>query len=209
MKRFLTFLLAAALVLTCAFAMTACGEEETSRGGSEAESQAESKAESETEGTSSAETVSTPEEYVLAEGYKLYAGDDISFAYPEDWDLIDGVNPVMADANGNSINLMSELANQQNTQLYESLSNDTFMELMGSVFEAMGMEIGEYSVETKTNDRGVEIICCAYSLTYEGMQMNMQQFVILGEETHYTVTVTEVTEIDAVIDEVFKSITVA
>ena len=113
----------------------------------------------------------------------------------------------MADDQGNSVNLVSETANDQNTELYTSLSQDTFMELMGNVFEAMGMDIGAYSVEKKTNDQGVEMVVCTYSLTYQEIEMTMTQFILVGEKNHYTITVTAVTDIDEVTAEVFKSIT--
>ncbi len=196
MKKVLTCLLALTLVLTCVFAMTACGEQE------------EPKKESEAEDTSSTEeTVSTPKEYVLAEGYKPFGTSALSFAYPKDWTLTDSDNPVMADDQGNSVNLVSETANDQNTELYTSLSQDTFMELMGNVFEAMGMDIGTYSVEKKTNDQGVEMVVCTYSLTYQEIEMTMTQFILVGEKNHYTITVTAVADIDEVTAEVFKSIT--
>ena len=72
--------------------------------------------------------------------------------------------------------------------------------------EAMGMEIGSYSVEKKTNGGDVEIICLTYSASMQGVGMKMYQYIILGEKKHYTVTVTEMTDIDDVVDEVFKSI---
>ena len=69
MKKLLSFLLALTLVLICAFAMTACKEDE------------DPKKESEAEEASSAETVSESKEYVLADGYKLFDKDGVSFAY--------------------------------------------------------------------------------------------------------------------------------
>ncbi|MBO7157642.1 MAG: hypothetical protein J6W31_03475 [Clostridia bacterium] len=176
--------------MSCMLALASCGEEETSKN----------------EDASSAEEVSVSKEYVLAEGYKLFDKDGVSFAYPKGWTLTDGSNPIMMDTNGNNINVVYETATKQNTETYKKLSKSTFMDLLGNYLEAMGMEIGDYSVEKKTNGGDVEIICLAYSVSMQGVGMKMYQYIILGEKKHYTVTVTEMTDIDDVIDEVFKSI---
>lgn len=197
MKRLLTCLLALILVLTCVFAMTACGEKE------------DPKKESEAEDTSSVEeTVSTPKEYVPAEGYKLYTKSGISFAYPKAWTLTDGAQPVMQDINGNNINMTSENTSKANNELYESLSNDNFMDVFGAAYEAMGMTIGKYDVKKEANEFGTEVIRCEFSLTYQGVKMNMYQFIVMGEKKNFVITVTEVTDISDVVDEVFKSITI-
>ncbi len=200
MKRFLTCLLALTLVLGCVFALASCGEEETPK--------TESKAESKNEEASSQDTVSESKDYVLAEGYKLYTKKDISFAYPEDWELTDGANPIMLDEMGNNFNLTYENANKENTQLYKTLSNDNFMEYFGNVFEAMGMNIKSYDVKRVTNAGGVEIIRCEYSISYQNINMNMYQFIIPGEKTHYNVTATEMTSISDEVKELFDSIRV-
>lgn len=190
MKRFLTCLLALVLAMSCMLALASCGEEETSKN----------------EDASSAEEASVSKEYVLAEGYKLFDKDGVSFAYPKGWTLTDGSNPIMVDANGNNINVVYETATKQNTETYKKLSKSTFMDLLGNYLEAMGMEIGDFSVEKKTNGGDVEIICLAYSVSMQGVGMKMYQYIILGEKKHYTVTVTEMTEVGDVVDEVFKSI---
>ncbi len=213
MKKTLTCLLALILVLTCVFAMTACKEDEDPKKESEAESEAEDTSSIEdtsAEGNSSVEDTSSaesqPEGYQPAEGYKLYTEDGFSFAYPENWVFAPGATVSITGDDGNNIALTYEAASEETTKVYESLSKDTFMELLGNVFEAMGMQIGEYDVKRETNGSGVEIIRCEYSLTFEDLQMKMYQFIVLGEETHYTVTVCEVTDISHVADEVFKSI---
>ncbi len=194
MKRLLTCLLALVLVLTCLFAMTACGEKE------------EPKKESEAEDTSSAESAeSTPEAYKTAKGYKLYSKSGISFAYPENWEIEDDV---IIDENGNNINMTYSAASKADAEVFRTLSNDTFMELMGNIYEAMGMSVSNHNVKTVTNASGVEVISCEFSLSIEDIEMNMCQFIILGEKKHYTITITEMTDVDAVIAEVLKSITI-
>ena len=100
MKRFLTCLLALVLAMSCMLALASCGEEETSKN----------------EDASSAEEASVSKEYVLAEGYKLFDKDGVSFAYPKGWTLTDGSNPIMMDTNGNNINVDYETATKQNTK---------------------------------------------------------------------------------------------
>lgn len=197
MKKTLTCLLALVLVLTSLFAMTACGEKE------------DPKKESEAEDTSSVESAesaeSTPEAYKPAKGYKMYSKSGISFAYPEDWEI---ENDVIIDDNGNNINMTYSAASKADAEVFRTLSNDTFMELMGSIYEAMGMSVSNHNVKTVTNASGVEVISCEFSLSIEGIEMNMCQFIILGEKKHYTITITEMTDVDAVIAEVLKSITI-
>lgn len=200
MKRLLTCLLALILVLTCVFAMTACGEKEDPKKESEAEDT------SSVESAESAESAeSTPEAYKPAKGYKLYSKSGISFAYPEDWEIEDDV---IIDENGNNINMNYSAASKAEAEVFRTLSNDTFMELMGNLYEAMGMSVSNHNVKTVTNASGVEVISCEFSLSFEGIEMNMCQFIILGEKKHYTITITEMTDIDAVIAEVLKSITI-
>ncbi len=200
MKKTLTCLLALVLVLTSLFAMTACGEKEDPKKESEAEDT------SSVESAESAESAeSTPEAYKPAKGYKLYSKSGISFAYPEDWEIEDDV---IIDENGNNINMNYSAASKAEAEVFRTLSNDTFMELMGSIYEAMGMSVSNHNVKTVTNASGVEVISCEFSLSFEGIEMNMCQFIILGEKKHYTITITEMTDIDAVIAEVLKSITI-
>ena len=204
MKRFLSILLVLTLALTCVFAMTACKEDEDPKKESQAESEAEDTSSEDTssaEDTSSVEDTSSAE--TVAEGYALYSAEGISFVYPEDWTLSDNM---MIDSNGNNINMTYTAASKEAAEVYESLSNDTFMDLLGNIYEAMGMTIDSYDVKTNPNENGVKIICCRFSLSLEGIEMNMCQFLVLGEKKHYTVTVTEMTDIDDVVDEVFKSI---
>ena len=200
MKKTLTCLLALVLVLTSLFAMTACGEKEDPKKESEAEDT------SSVESAESAESAeSTPEAYKPAKGYKLYSKSGISFAYPEDWEIEDDV---IIDDDGNNINMNYSAASKAEAEVFRTLSNDTFMELMGNLYEAMGMSVSNHNVKTVTNASGVEVISCEFSLSFEGIEMNMCQFIILGEKKHYTITITEMTDVDAVIAEVLKSITI-
>lgn len=207
MKKTLICLLALVLVLTCLFAMTACKEDEDPKKESEAEDTSSLAEISSVESTSSQESASsetdTSSEEAALEGYALYSKDGISFVYPEDWEI---ENDIIIDENGNNINMTYTAASKEAAEVYESLSNDTFMDLLGNIYEAMGMTINSYDVKTNPNENGVKIICCRFSLSLEGIEMNMCQFLVLGEKKHYTVTVTEMTDIDDVVDEVFDSI---
>ena len=146
MKRLLSILLVLTLALTCVFAMTACKEDEDPKKESQAESEAE---DTSSEDTSSAEDTSSVEDTSSAEtvpeGYALYSAEGISFVYPEDWTLSDNM---MIDSNGNNINMTYTAASKEAAEVYESLSNDTFMDLLGNIYEAMGMTINSYDVKT-------------------------------------------------------------
>lgn len=209
MKKTLTCLLALVLVLTSLLAMTACGEKEEPKKESEAEDTSSLAEISSVESTSSQESAFSEtdisSEETAPEGYALYSKDGISFVYPEDWEI---ENDIIIDDNGNNINMTYSAASKADAEVFRTLSNDTFMELMGSIYEAMGMSVSNHNVKTVTNASGVEVISCEFSLSIEGIEMNMCQFIILGEKKHYTITITEMTDVDAVIAEVLKSITI-
>ena len=149
MKKTLICLLALVLVLTCLFAMTACKEDEDPKKESEAEDTSSLAEISSVESTSSQESTSsetdTSSEETAPEGYALYSAEGISFVYPEDWTLSDNM---MIDSNGNNINMTYTVASKEAAEVYESLSNDTFMDLLGSIYEAMGMTPRNITMET-------------------------------------------------------------
>ena len=196
MKKTMTRLLAVLLILGCILAMTACGDKDDDKQTDKEES------------TSASVEEGKNKEYTLAEGYKLYENDDLSFAYPSSWTLTEGSSPIMTSSNGNNFNMSYELANKENTAAYKSLTKDTFMDLIGNMLVAMGMTVSGVEVETKTNDGGVEIIVCTYDATYVGKQMSFCQYLIVGEDKHYTITATAVVPMDDAVEELFKSIRV-
>ena len=176
MKKSITRLLAVLLVLGCVLALAACDEK------------------------------SSGKPYTLAEGYKLYENDDLSFAYPSSWTLTDGSTAMMVGTNGNNFNVVYETANEENTDAYENMTEDTFMDLMGEMLQGMGMTLSGVEVETKTNDGGVEMVVCTYDATYAGKEMSFCQYLIVGEDKHYTITATAVVPMDDAVEELFKSI---
>ena len=176
MKKSITRLLAVLLVLGCVLALAACDEK------------------------------SSGKPYTLAEGYKLYENDDLSFAYPSSWTLTDGSTAVMVGADGSNFNVAFVIANEENTDAFENMTEDTFMDLMGETLESMGMTLSGVEVETKTNDGGVEMVVCTYDATFAGKEISFCQYLIIGEEKHYTITATAFVSMEDAVEELFKSI---
>ncbi len=200
MKKRLLCLLALVLALGCLLALTACDEK--------TESTAKTDSEEENESVESKDESQAPVAYTPAEGYTLYEKGAVSFAYPADWSLADGTNPIMTGANGNNINLVTETATKENTEMYKSLSEQTFAEQIGNTLISAGITFSNVNVETRTNDGGVEVIYCSYDGTYVGVQMTFYQYIILGEKNHYTITATAVSDMSDIVEELFKSIRV-
>lgn len=199
MKKTMTRLLAILLILGCFLAMTACDEATESKEKTEFASE---------DNADGGEASKAPVAYTPPQGYTLYQKGAISFAYPDSWTLTDGSNPVMTGPSGNNINLVSEVATEENTKLYKSLSKQNFMEYIGNALVAMGMTVSNVEIGKETNDSGVEMIVCTYDATYVGKQMSFCQYIILGKDNHYTVTATECVSMADVVEELFKSIRV-
>lgn len=175
------------LVLVLALALTSCG----------------GKTETTTEtATTTTEPVITTEA-PLPEGYTLYDNGDISFAYPEKLSKTDGSTVILTDmTTGNNITVVYEAK----TDMYETLDNNGYKTMFKPAFEAMGMTISKYNVEQiAKNAKGIAITKVTHTASVEGTSMEQTMLITTVGNKTYTVTVTEMVNDDAFVNNVLNS----
>ncbi|MBO5005925.1 MAG: hypothetical protein J6C89_00625, partial [Clostridia bacterium] len=189
MKRILAFLLMLAMLFGSVCTLASCGDM-----GDETQP-------SDIDKSTETQTVPT--------GYSVWNEGDISFLYPSDWNKSDYIGYSMAlDDKGNNINLVIENATSYNTELYKNYSVKSATELYKKSFAPYGMTLVNDSVivEHRTNKNGVDIVYAQYDVVYQGVRKTGYQYIIIGEEQHHTITVTEVNGIKEIVDAVYNSI---
>lgn len=179
--------LSALLILILAFAMTSCG------------GTTETTTEAVTTTTEAPVTTEAP----LPEGYTLYDNGDISFAYPEKLSKTDGSTVILTDmTTGNNITVVYEAK----TDMYETLDNNGYKTMFKPVFESMGMTISKYNVEQiAKNAKGIAITKVTHTASVEGTSMEQTMLITTVGNKTYTVTVTEMVNDDAFVNNVLNS----
>lgn len=171
------------LVLILALAMTSCG------GNTETTTQAP-------------DTTEAP----LPAGYTLYDNGDISFAYPEKLSKTDGSTVILTDmTTGNNITVVYEAK----TDMYAKMDNNDYAEQFKPMFEAMGMTIAKYNVEQIKNEKGSSLTKVTHTASVEGISMDQTMLITTVGNKTYTVTVTEVVNDDAFVNNVLNSLGLA
>jgi len=174
------------LVLILALAMTSCGGT--------------------TETTTATTTTEAPitTEAPLPEGYALYDNGDISFAYPESFVKTDGSTVILTDmTTGNNVTVVYEAK----TDMYETLDNNGYKTMFKPAFEAMGMSISKYNVEQiAKNAKGISLTKVTHTASTQGKTMEQTMLITTVGNKTYTVTVTEVVNNDAFVNNVLNSL---
>ncbi len=139
----------------------------------------------------------------IPEGYQVYEYDALSFAYPEDWNKTDGSTAILTNPTGvgNNITVVYEAK----TDLFETMTVESFNELFKPTFEAMGMSVSNVTINQKTSN-GLDVTEINYTATMVGMTMEQTLFVVTIGDRTYTVTVTEATQDDTLVSNVFKTL---
>ena len=178
--------LSALLVLVLALALTSCG----------------GTAETTTEtATTTTEPVITTE--ALPEGYVLFDNGDISFAYPESLTKTDGSTVILSDGtNGNNITVVYEAK----TNYYEKMTATDYANDLRPAFSAMGMTIKGYSVNQIKNAKGTSITKIAHTASVSDITLKQTMLVITAGEKTYTVTVTEMVNDSALVNNVLNTL---
>lgn len=125
-----------------------------------------------------------------SKGYDLYENDDLSFAYPQEWDMEKGSITLIYDPiTGNNINIVYE----ENTDEYENLTAKEFTDLMQtSLVGISGSIINVY--EKKYETVNAEVDTFTYSVKL-GENISYQTMIIATiEERIYLITVTSPTK---------------
>ena len=186
MKKLICMLLALMMVLTMAVSFASCGEGEDGKENTENE---EGKTENE-------------DEVIIPAGYTVYKNGSISFAYPENWEK--STDDIIMDENGNTINVVTE----DKTDLYDNLTKEEYEETYVPVYTEMGMTVTDVSVEhIQTN--GLKVVKVAYDLSVQGVSMKQTQYVTTAGEKTYTVTITLVSNVYGLVENVFNTLSKA
>lgn len=136
--------------------------------------------------------------------YSVYDAGNITFEYPGSWKVTEGTQVMfMDDKNaGTNMNLTAEAANPY----YDILDTQTYIDAVVPIYESMDMTVTNVDVSHVENKNGVKITKIAMDMEYLGVQMDTTQFVVTSGDKTYTITVTEVVEVDGLVERVFDSI---
>ena len=175
--------LSALLILILAFAMTSCGG---------------------TTETTTEAPVTT--EAPLPEGYTLYDNGDISFAYPEKLSKTDGSTVILSDGtNGNNITVVYE----DKTDYYEKMTTSDYATDLRPAFSSMGMTIKGYSVDQIKNAKGASLTKIAHTASVSEITLKQTMLIITAGEKTYTVTVTEMVNDAALVNNVLNTLSLS
>jgi len=142
------------------------------------------------------------EDIVIPEGWEVYDNGYISFAYPEAWNVTEGgVTMIQDAATGNNISVTYEAK----TDLYAALTMEDFQKTYVPLYAQMGMLVGDASVEQLDRD-GLKLTKICHNTTVNGVSMKQTQYVLDSDDRTYTVTVTEVVEDKALVDNVYNTV---
>ncbi len=202
MKRFLCLTLALIMILF-SFALVACDDTDDDDNAIDAGDNNDDN-DNKDDNKDDNEDKDNKDELTIPEGYKLYENDDISFAYPEDWEVTDGSTVIITDLlnGGNNITVVYE----PKTDIYDDMEISDFNEMFKPVFEAMGMNVTNPDVDSATNDNGLKMTKIAYSASTQGIAMKQTLYITTVGSRTYTVTVTETTSDAELVENVFDTL---
>ena len=142
----------------------------------------------------------------IPDGYQVYNNGDISFAYPETWTMTDGSTVILVSETGmgNNITVVYEAKNA----IYSTITAEEFQAQMGAVLAAMGMTITDCTVAQTENEIGTAMTKIEFTSTVANMEMGQTMYIVNVGERTYTVTVTENTPDDALVENVFNTLTI-
>lgn len=138
----------------------------------------------------------------LPAGYARYSYNKLSFAYPEGWTQTSNAPLIIQDVSvGNNISIVSEPKNA----FYETMTAESYYNAYAPQFAAMGMTISNVTLKRETTN-GLSVIRVSLTNQMQGITMQQTQFIIAVGEEHYTVSVTQVTQVPGLVENVFKTL---
>ena len=145
-----------------------------------------------------------PAKVVIPEGYQVFENGDISFAYPEGWNMTDGSTVILVNETGigNNITVVYE----QKTDMYAKMDTAAFEAQLVPAFETMGLSISNSQVTQTENDGGVSMTKITFNSSVAGASMVQTLYILSTETRTYTVTVTEVTKDSELVATVFDTL---
>lgn len=201
--------LSALLVLVLALALTSCGgkAETTTENTTEAVTTIEQTITTQPVVTTTVPVTTTEApvtQYPIPEGYALYDNGDIAFLYPEGMTKQEGSPTIIVNTeNGNNINVVYE----PKTNLYETLNNEQYYNLMKPVTDTMGAILKSPSVEQiKANANGITLTKMSHTLLTNGVSVKQTIFATTVGDKTYSVTVTEMVTDETLVNTVLNSL---
>lgn len=139
----------------------------------------------------------------IPEGYQVYEDGSLSFAYPEDWTKNSGSTVILMNPAGvgNNITVVYEAK----TDVYEKMTVESFNTDMKPAYEAMGMTVSNVSI-TNQETNGLDVVELSYTAKMMGVSMEQTAFITTIGDRTYTVTVTETTQDDTLVSNVFNTL---
>ncbi len=136
------------------------------------------------------------------EGYQMYDSGVFAFAYPADWvEASSSPLILMGQNGGNNITVASE----QKTDAYENMTVESYNATYLPYFSSMGISVSNVAIH-KESTNGLSVVKITSTVESQGIVMDQTQFITtIGAHT-YTVTVTEVTEDSALVENVFQTL---
>ena len=129
--------------------------------------------------------------------------DGVTFEYPAGWEMISETQAIDMTT-GNNVNVVSEAKNV----FYDTIDAEMYISGTKPIYEAAGMSIKDVTVDHVENAKGVKIVKIGFTAEISGISMRMTQFVVHSGDKTCTITVSETTPTEGLVDLIFESITV-
>lgn len=144
-------------------------------------------------------------EAVIPEGYIAYKNDDLSFAYPSDWTKNDGSVTMLMNSTGAGNNIT--VVYEAKTDLYEKSTEEELKAIFAQAMNAYGFSVSDFKLSQTKNDfvdKITKMTCTTTSTNTTTMRQTM--FVVTVGNRTYTITVTESTADQELVDTVFNTL---
>ena len=142
---------------------------------------------------------------VIPEGYTKYENDDLSFAYPSDWTRNDGSATMLVNSTGAGNNIT--VVYEAKTDLYETSTEAELKAIFAQAMNAYGFSVSDFKLSQTKNDfvdKITKMTCTTTAANTAAMRQTM--FVVTVGDRTYTITVTESTADQELVDTVFNTL---
>lgn len=140
------------------------------------------------------------------ENYQTYEDEYISFEYPVAW-FTAGDDPVILVNETGAGNCIA-LAYEPYSDVYSTMTVESFYELLVPLYEEMGLPIYDATVEHVKNANDIEITKITYMTESAGVEMQQTLYIFTAGEYSYNVTITEVSPLPEIKAHLFDTINV-
>jgi len=133
----------------------------------------------------------------------VYTEKSLTFAYPEGWSVTEAsVNIIVDLLTGNNITVVYEAKHN----VFDNITTEEFNETWVPLYLLLGMDLSDVAVDHSTNGNGVNITTISFMNNVGNSPVKQTQLIMSCDKYTYTVTVTEITAAEEVIELVFDTI---